>query len=60
MRLRTYILTMMAAVLIPTVSVQVYFARQAQLALHDRVKAESVRLTALVAADLQSVIEGTR
>ena len=60
MRLRTYILTMMAAVLIPAVSVQVYFARQAQVALHDRVKAESVRFTALVAADMQSVIEGAR
>jgi two-component sensor histidine kinase len=60
MRLRAYILAMTAAVLIPAVSVQVYFARQAQLALHDRIKAESVRFTALVAADLQSVIEGAR
>lgn len=58
MRLRAYILVVMAAVLLPALGVQAYFARQAQLALYDAVKAESVRLTTLAASEVLSVFEG--
>lgn len=60
MRLRARLLSLIVVALIPAVAVQLYFAREARMTREAADRAEVVRLARLVAADLESVVEGVR
>ncbi|MDO9707892.1 HWE histidine kinase domain-containing protein [Paracraurococcus lichenis] len=60
MRLRARLLCLITAALLPAFAVQIDFEREARQAREAAQREEALRLVRLVAADLESVVEGAR